>query len=48
MMLEAGVPIPTASHILGHENPTETLNRYAHVLEDMHEGAAERIDGYGF
>ena len=48
LMLAAGGPIPTASHILGHKNPTETLNRYAHVLDDMHEAAAERIDGYGF
>jgi integrase len=48
LMLGAGVPIPTASHILGHANATETLNRYAHVLLDMHEAAAERIDSLGF
>ncbi len=48
LMLRAGVPIPTASHILGHANPSMTLKRYAHVLSDMQESAAERLDTVGF
>jgi len=48
LMLRAGVPIPTASHILGHANPMQTLSRYAHVLDDMHEAAAERMDSLPF
>jgi integrase len=48
LMLGVGVPIPTASHTLGHKNPTQTLNRYAHVLSDMHNTAAERIDRLPF
>lgn len=44
LMLGAGVPLPTVSQILGHKNPTQTLNTYSHVLSDHQEEAARRID----
>jgi hypothetical protein len=44
LMPRAGVPIPTASHALGHKNLTETLIRFARVLEDMEQQAAQLID----
>ncbi len=48
LMLRAGVPIPTASHVLAYKNPTETLNRYARVLEDMEQQAALIDEGMTF
>ncbi|HIX07847.1 MAG TPA: tyrosine-type recombinase/integrase, partial [Candidatus Borkfalkia faecipullorum] len=30
--LECGMDVKTLSEILGHKNPTVTLNRYAHSL----------------
>ncbi len=44
LMLATGIPIPTVSQILGHKNPTQTLNTYAHVLADMQDVAARRLD----
>lgn len=44
LMLNAGVPLPTVSQILGHKNPTQTLNTYSHVLSDHQEEAARRIE----
>jgi integrase len=32
--IECGMDIKTLSEILGHKNPTITLNRYAHSLMD--------------
>lgn len=48
LMLRAGVPVHVAAGILGHKDPAMTLRRYAHVLSDMREAAADRMDGYGF
>jgi integrase len=48
LMLNSGVPINVVSHILGHKDPAMTLRRYAHVLSDAQQMAADRIDGYGF
>ncbi len=48
LMLRAGVPVHVASRILGHKDPAMTLRRYAHVLSDMQEAAADRMDSYGF
>lgn len=48
MMLNSGVPINVLSQILGHKDPTMTLRRYAHVLSEAQQIAADRIDGYGF
>jgi integrase len=30
--------------MLGHADPAMTLRRYAHVLDDMHEDAAQAMD----
>jgi integrase len=43
-MLRNGVPVHTVSHILGHSNPSITLNIYAHVLSDAQTDAAAKID----
>lgn len=48
LMLRQGVPVPTVSQILGHKNATQTLNRYSHVLSDMQDSAAARMDEVGF
>ena len=32
--LECGMDVKTLSEILGHKNPTITLNRYAHSMMD--------------
>ncbi len=48
MMLTNGVPINVVSHILGHKDPAMTLGRYAHVLSDAQQIAADKIDAYGF
>lgn len=48
MMLNSGVPINVVSQILGHKDPAMTLRRYAHVLSDAQQIAADRIDAYGF
>ena len=44
LMFASGIPLPTVSQILGHKNPTQTLNTYAHVLSDMQHDAARRLD----
>ncbi len=47
-MLNAGVPVNVVSQILGHKDPAMTLRRYAHVLSDAQQMAADKIDGYGW
>ncbi|HEV2744826.1 MAG TPA: hypothetical protein VGV91_16840 [Rubrobacter sp.] len=42
------MPIAVVSHILGHKDPAMTLRRYAHVLSDAQQTAANKIDAYGF
>ncbi len=48
MMLNNGVPINVVSQVLGHKDPAMTLRRYAHVLSDAQQIAADKIDAYGF
>jgi integrase len=48
LMLRGGVPVPVAAKILGHKDPAMTLRVYAHVLSDMQDEAARRMDEYGF
>ena len=42
--LRQGIPLHTVSRMLGHADPAMTLRRYAHVLEDMREDAAQAMD----
>lgn len=44
LMLRNGVDIRTTADILGHKDPAMTLRRYAHVLSDMQQAAADRMD----
>src|SRR5215208_2005480 len=44
LALRQGVPLHTVSRMLGHSDPAMTLRRYAHVLEDMREDAAQAMD----
>jgi integrase len=48
LMLKNGVDVSTAAHVLGPKDPAMTLRRYAHVLGDMTEAAAARMDSYAF
>jgi integrase len=45
-MIRGGVDVRTVADILGHADPAMTLRRYAHVLPDMRERAANLIDSY--
>lgn len=42
--LRRGVPIHVVANMLGHANASITLRVYAHVLADMQQDAASRID----
>jgi integrase len=44
LALRQGMPLHAVSKMLGHSDPTMTLRRYAHVLEDMREEAARAMD----
>jgi integrase len=44
LMLNHGVPVLVVSQILGHSNPSVTLNVYAHCLVDMQHQAAGVMD----
>ncbi len=44
LALRQGVPLHTVSKMLGHADPAMTLRRYAHVLDDMREDAAQAMD----
>jgi integrase len=46
LMIRGGVDVWTVADILGHADPAMTLRRYAHVLPDMRERAANLIDSY--
>src|SRR5919107_376637 len=46
LMIRGGVDVRTVAGILGHAGPAMTLRRYAHVLPDMRERAANLIDSY--
>jgi len=43
LLIRAGVDITTISNILGHSNPTVTLNIYSHLLPGAKEDAMERL-----
>jgi integrase len=43
-MLKRGVPVHVVAQMLGHNDPGITLRVYAHVLADMQQDAAARID----
>lgn len=40
--LVAGIDIKTVSREVGHSKPSFTMDRYGHVLDEMHETAADR------
>jgi integrase len=44
LAIRQGLPIPTVSKMLEHSDPAMTLRRYAHVLEDMRQEAAQAMD----
>jgi integrase len=48
LMIRSGVPIRVVADVLGHRDPAVTLRKYAHVLSDMQDDAAQRMDGYAF
>jgi integrase len=43
-MLVGGVPTKVVQEILGHADAAMTLNVYSHVLPNMQDEAARRID----
>jgi integrase len=47
-MLDSGLPINVVSQVLGHKDQAMNPRRYAHVLSDAQQMAAERIDTNGF
>ena len=48
LMVRSGVPIRVVADVLGHADPAITLRRYAHVLADMQDAAADLMDNYSF
>jgi len=44
LALQQGVPLHTVSRMLGHADPAMMLRRYAHVLDDMRDDAAQAMD----
>jgi integrase len=44
LLLRAGEPVHVVAQRLGHSDVSMTLNIYAHVLPDMQQGAADRLD----
>jgi integrase len=48
LMIRSGVPIRVVADVLGQRGPAVTLRRSAHVLSDMQDDAAQRMDQYAF
>lgn len=48
LLLAQGVPVNVVSKILGHANPTITLNVYAKVLRSQQDEAANTMDALYF
>lgn len=48
LTIRSGVPIRVVAWVLGHQDPAVTLRKYAHVLDDMQDDAARKMDGYAF
>ena len=44
LALRQGVPLHTVAKMLAHSDPAMTLRRYAHVLDDMRDDAAQVMD----
>jgi integrase len=44
LLIAQGVPINVVSQILGHANPTITLNVYAKVLKSQQLDAAQKMN----
>jgi integrase len=42
------VDVRTVAEILGHKDPAITLRKYAHVLSDVQDDAASRMDAILF
>ena len=42
--IRQGLPIHAVSKMLGHSDPAMTLRRYAHVLDEMRDDAAQAMD----
>ena len=46
--LEQGMDIVTLSRLLGHANPSITMDKYSHVLDDHKRSSIEKLGGlYG-
>ena len=48
LLLKNKVDVRTVAEILGHKDPAMTLRTYAHVLSDMQDDAASRMDAILF
>jgi integrase len=48
LMIRDEFPVHLVARILGHKDPVMTLRRYAHVLADMEETGAEKLDRWAF
>ncbi len=44
LALRQGMPLHAVSEMLGHSDPTMTLRRYAHVLENMEDEGGRAMD----
>jgi integrase len=48
LAIRAGTPISAVVKMLGHKDSAMTLRRYSHVLDEMEETAAAKMDLYAF
>jgi len=45
LLLQSGENFKVVQDLLGHADAQTTMNTYAHVLEEMKQGAADKLDG---